>query len=212
MSGDSLPAPPLGSADPVTHVLYLHGFRSGPRSTKAERMRGWLAEHRPQVTWRCPQLPASPAAALDLCLAEIAGWPFDTTAVFGSSLGGYYATTIAERTGCRAVLLNPAIEPARDLAPFVGQPLTAWDGDAPFDFRAPHLDELVAMAAPRILTRPERVLAVVATGDELLDWREMKGRYPGSAVRVVEGSDHGLSDFDDHLPAIASFLGWRKPG
>jgi hypothetical protein len=131
-------------------------------------------------------------------------------AAIGSSLGGFYATVVAERTGCRAVLLNPAIEPARDLAPFVGQPLTAWDGDAPFDFRAEHIDELAAMAPPRTLAHPDRVFAVVATGDELLDWREMRGRYPDSTVRVVEGSDHGLTDFDDHLPAIASFLGWRE--
>jgi predicted esterase YcpF (UPF0227 family) len=204
-------AVPAHGLPPVTHVLYLHGFRSGPRSTKAERMRTWLAEHRPEATWWCPQLPASPQEALDLCLAGTAGWPPATTAVFGSSLGGWYATVLAERLGCRAVLLNPAIEPARDLAPFADRPLTTWDGDEPFDFRAAHLDELRANAAPAALAHPERVLAVVATGDELLDWREMKGRYPGSTVRVVEGSDHGLSDFEDHLPAIAAFCGWT-PG
>lgn len=204
-----LPLPPPGCDRPVTHVLYLHGFRSGPRSTKAERMRAWLAGHRPEVAWWCPQLPPSPSQALALCIDGVTAWPAATMAVFGSSLGGYYATAIAERTGCRAVLLNPAVEPARDLAPFVDQPLTTWDGDQPFDFRAPFLDELRDIAAPRPVSRPERVLAVVATGDELLDWREMSSRYPGSAVRIVEGSDHGLSDFDDHLPAIAAFLGWR---
>lgn len=171
-------------------------------------MRDWLAEHRSDVTWWCPQLPASPRAALALCLAGIDGWPLETMAVFGSSLGGFYATTIAERTGCRAVLLNPAIEPARDLAPFVGQPLTTWDGDAPFEWRASFLDALRDMAAPRPVSRPGRLLAVIAKGDELLDWREMSGRYPGSQLRIVEGSDHGLSDFDAHLPTIAAFCGW----
>lgn len=195
-------------AAPVTHVLYLHGFRSGPRSTKAKRMRTWLVAHRPEVTWWCPQLPASPREALSLCLDGIAGWPVETTAVFGSSLGGYYATAVAERTGCRAVLLNPAVEAARDLAAFVDQPLTSWDGDEPFEWRAAFLDELRAMAAPHPVSRPERVLAVIAQGDELLDWREMSGRYPGSRLRIVEGGDHGLSDFEVHLPEIAAFCGW----
>lgn len=57
------------------------------------------------------------------------------------------------------------------------------------------------------LTHPERLMAVIAKGDELLSWEEMVGRYPGSHIRLLEGGDHALSDFDDHLPAIATFLG-----
>lgn len=192
----------------VTHLAYLHGFRSSPQSTKATRMAEWVAQHRPAATWWCPQLPVSPAAALDLVLERTQAWPRATMAVMGSSLGGYYATIVAERTGCRAVLLNPAIEPARDLESAVGQATTTWHGGEPFDFRAEHVGELAAMAPPRHLTHPERLLAVIAKGDELLSWREMSGRYPGSRLVVVDGSDHALSDFDDHLPEIVRFLGW----
>ena len=49
--------------------------------------------------------------------------------------------------------------------------------------------------------------AVVATGDEVLSWREMRARYAACRLRVVEGSDHALSDFDEHLPAVLAFLG-----
>ncbi len=205
----------MTGALPPTHLLYLHGFRSGPRSFKAERMRAWLAAQRPEVHFWCPQLPPSPREAIALVEAGIAGWPrepsFGGMAVCGSSLGGFYATVIAERHGCPAVVMNPAVEPARDLARHVGEqtafhaPDDPDDPQARFFFRREFIDELRALA-PAPITRPERYFALIAKGDELLDWREMLARYPGAALRLVEGSDHALSDFDDHLPHLLRFL------
>jgi hypothetical protein len=189
----------------VTHLLYLHGFRSSPASFKARRMAQWLAQHRPDVTWWCPQLPPSPADAWRLIEQGIASWPVAEMAVIGSSLGGFYATAVAEATGCPAVLLNPAVDPARDLAPHVG-PQTQFHAPADhFDFRAAYLEELRALTPPAI-TRPDRYAAVIAQGDEVLSWQEMTGRYPGAHIRLLPGSDHALSDFDDHLPFVLEFL------
>ena len=111
---------PARAGAPLTHLLYLHGFRSSPRSTKAKKFGAWVAAHRPDLVWWCPQLAASPAQALSEVLAGVAAWPAERMAVIGSSLGGFYATAVAERRGCRAVLLNPAVDPARDLAAAVG--------------------------------------------------------------------------------------------
>ncbi|MGZ8260004.1 MAG: YqiA/YcfP family alpha/beta fold hydrolase [Caldimonas sp.] len=190
----------------VTHLLYLHGFRSSPQSTKARKVGEWLAAHRPDVLWWCPQLAVSPAAAMREVLAGVAAWPRDRMAVVGSSLGGFYATVVAERLGCRAVVLNPAVDPARDLAGAVG-PTTSWHGGEPLEFRAEHVAELRAMAPPVGLPDPGRYFAVIATGDEVLSWREMSARYEGCHLRIVDGSDHALSDFDAHLPAVLAFLG-----
>ena len=193
------------SAPGPSHLLYLHGFRSSPRSFKAVRLQQWLQQHRPDVHWWCPQLPPSPREALALVMQRLAGWPAGRFAVLGSSLGGWYASCVAEATGCPAVLLNPAVHPARDLRPFVGE-LTAYhDPKERFEFKAAYLDEFSALQPPR-LTRLERYFAVIAKGDELLDWREMSERVQGAHLRLLEGSDHGLSDFDDHLPAILHFL------
>ena len=191
-------------AEPISHLLYLHGFRSSPQSTKARKMAAWVAQHRPHVVWSCPQLPPSPRRAIADVEAVIADWPTDRMGVIGSSLGGYYATAVAERTGCRAVLLNPAVEPARDLAAFIGE-TTAWHSDERFDFEPAFLDELRALRMPA-LTRPERYLAIIAKGDEVLSWREMQARYRDARVKLIEGSDHALSDFDTHLPDIVHFL------
>lgn len=195
-----------------THLLYLHGFRSSPRSAKAQRMRRWLAEHRPDITGWCPQLPPSPAAAMRLVDVGLAGWAAqgvvplaDRLAVVGSSLGGFYAARVAAATGCRAVLINPAVAPARDLARHIGEQ-TAWHGDERFFFEPRFVDELRALTLAAD-PHPARLMAVIATGDEVLDWREMQARHAASTIRLVHGSDHALSDFDDHLPAIAAFLG-----
>ena len=190
-----------------THLLYLHGFRSSPQSAKARLVAAWLSAHRPDVVFHCPQLPPSPAEAVRGVLAHTADWPRQTMAVVGSSLGGYYATAVAEHRGCRAALLNPAVDPARDLAKYIGE-TTAWHGDDRFWFREEYIAELRALACGA-LTRPERYFIIIAKGDEVLDWREMAARYAGCRLELLEGGDHALSDFEMHLPDVAEFLRLR---
>ncbi len=190
---------------PPTHLLYLHGFRSSPQSAKARRMAAWVRANRPDLHWWCPQLPPSPHEAMAMLAATLAGWPAQCMAVIGSSLGGFYATAVAERYSCPAVLLNPAIDPARDLAQYIGEQTAFHDPAERFFFRAEFVDELRALT-PAAITDPQRYLAIIAKGDEVLDWREMSARYPGCRIKLIEGSDHALSDFDDHLPDILHFL------
>lgn len=187
-----------------SHVLYLHGFRSSPKSFKAQRVQGWLAGHRPDVTFWCPQLPPSPREAIALVMGGIAAWPAGS-AVLGSSLGGFYATVVAEATGWPAVVMNPAVDPARDLAAYIGEQTAFHAPEDRFFFRPGFIDELRAQQVPAI-TRPERYFAIIAKGDELLDWREMHARYAGAPGLLLEASDHALSDFDDHLPHLLRFL------
>jgi uncharacterized protein len=189
----------------TTHLLYLHGFRSSPRSFKAQRMAAVVAQRYPGVTWWCPQLPPSPREAMALVAEGIRTWPRERMAVVGSSLGGFYATWVAEETGCRAVLLNPAVHAARDLSRYIGEQ-TAWHDPAEHFYFAPeYVDELRALERGPV-KHPERYFAVIAKGDEVLDWREMTGRYPGVRIKLLEGGDHALSDFDQHLDEIVRFL------
>lgn len=200
------PAPEAPAPARRTHLLYLHGFRSSPRSAKARRMAEWTAAHRPDLVFACPQLPPSPREAMALVDALIRDWPRDTMAVMGSSLGGFYATWVAQRTGARTALLNPAVDPARDLANHIGEQTCWQDPDEHFFFRREFVDELRELDAGA-LAHPERLMAVIAKGDEVLDWREMHARYQGCRIKLLEGSDHGLADFDDHLDELAEFLG-----
>ncbi len=193
----------------LTHLLYLHGFRSSPQSQKARTMAQHMAEQYPGVLWWCPQLPPSPKAAMAMLINGVADWPRDTMAVIGSSLGGFYATHVAAQTGCRAVLLNPAINPARDLAHYIGEQTSWHDAQERFFFQPEFVQELrdLESQAP---AHPDRTLAIIAKGDEVLDWREMHARYLGAQIRLLEGGDHALSDFDAHLPEILAFLGLHQ--
>jgi predicted esterase YcpF (UPF0227 family) len=189
----------------TSHLLYLHGFRSSPQSFKARMVQAWLQQHAPQVTWWCPQLPPSPRAAWDLMQHGVRDWPLHSTAVMGSSLGGFYATAMAEHLDCPAVVLNPAVDPARGLQRHVGAQTAYHDPGVHFEFKPEYIDELRALT-PAALTRPARYAAVIAKGDELLDWREMSHRYEGGHIRLLEGGDHALSDFEQHLPFVLAFL------
>jgi predicted esterase YcpF (UPF0227 family) len=195
----------LMTAPSVTHLLYLHGFRSSPQSTKARQLAARVQVRHPDVTWWCPQLPPSPAAAMAMVTREMDAWPRERMAVIGSSLGGFYATWVAQACDCKAVVLNPAVHPARDLAGLIGEQ-TAWHDPAEkFYFEPRFIDELRALDAGP-LRHPEDFFAVIAKGDEVLDWREMVARYPGAKVKLLEGGDHALSDFDSHLDEVLGFL------
>ncbi len=186
-------------------ILYLHGFRSSPDSKKATQLRDALVARGRGEDFACPQLPASPRAAIALAQRALERVPRDSVRLIGSSLGGYYATFLAERIGCRAVLLNPAIRPYDDLRGYLGtQPV--YFSDATIDMKPEYLDELAALDTPRI-TRPERYFLVAATGDELIDWRTMVAKYAGCRQRVIAGSDHSISDFANYLDEVLAFCG-----
>ncbi|MEO8300127.1 MAG: YqiA/YcfP family alpha/beta fold hydrolase [Burkholderiales bacterium] len=189
----------------TAHLLYLHGFRSSPQSTKAQQTARWMRAHRPEVHWWCPQLPAAPNEVLQMLREGTADWPRETMAVIGSSLGGFFATVLAETTGCRAVVLNPAVNPARDLAQHVGQQPSWHDPSVLIDVR-PEFGAAFHAMTPGPLQHPERYFALIAKGDEVLDWREMTARYAGAHITLLEGGDHALSDFDRHLPEVLRFL------
>ena len=189
----------------TTHLLYLHGFRSSPQSAKARQTAAFVAQHHPAVTFWCPQLPPSPREAMERVAQGIAGWPGAAMAVVGSSLGGFYASWVAQRKGCASVLINPAVHPARDLARYIGEQ-TAWHDPAErFFFRPEFIEELRALdVSGQPAAGPE--LALIAQGDEVLDWREMAARYPQARQVVQAGGDHALSNFADYLPQVAAFL------
>lgn len=140
-------------------------------------------------------------------MRDIADWPKVSMAVMGSSLGGYYATWVAEQTGCKAVVLNPAVHAARDLATQVGEHSSWHDASEKFIFKPEYVDELKALEIPAI-TQPERYYALIAKGDEVLDWREMHAHFlaRGSQGLLLEGGDHAIGDFPAHLDEVLAFL------
>ena len=168
-----------------------------------------MAQRHAQVHWWCPHLPASPRQAMAELMNGISDWPRQSMAVIGSSLGGFYATHVAQNLGCRAVLLNPAVDPARDLANYIGEQTSWHDPQERFFFRPEYVQELRDLNTGP-LSKPENYLAIIAKGDEVLDWQEMANRYIGAHIRLIEGGDHALSDFDHQIDDVFAFLDLRR--
>jgi predicted esterase YcpF (UPF0227 family) len=185
-------------------IVYLHGFNSSPASHKAQVMARYLAARGLAAQYACPALPplASDAiAAIEALMAQHAGAAF---CFAGSSLGGYYATWLAEKHGARAVLLNPAIDPHVGLRAYLGEQKNLHTGE-PYQLTEAHLSEWEKLWVPRVT--PARYLLIVETGDEVLDYRRAVARYAGAEQIVVQGGDHSLQSFERHLPRILEFAG-----
>jgi len=195
---------------PSTLIVYLHGFRSSPRSSKAvmtgEAIKKLSTIDHP-IEWYCPQLVASPKASIDMVMQHIDASKHDRLIVMGSSLGGYYANYLAEKYACKAVVLNPAVRAPRELASHVGM-LTEYDTNQPYDFRPEFISELKNLQVESI-SNPSRYFLIAAKGDTLLDWQEMVEFYKGAVQLVLEGSDHGISEYADHLPHVLRFISHR---
>jgi predicted esterase YcpF (UPF0227 family) len=192
---------------PIPHVIYAHGFRSSPASAKAQMLARWLTAR--QMGFSCPNLDIEPARALETLHASVdQAWAQGhAVRLVGSSLGGFYVSHLMQRhpqrAQLRALVINPAIDPARDLAPYVG-PIQGWHDARPMRFEAAYLEQLHQMTVG--ITDASRYALLAATGDELIDWHDMVARYPGALHHVVQGSDHAMSDFAQHWPAMAKWL------
>jgi len=186
-------------------IVYIHGFNSSPASTKARQLGARLAALGMAERFRCPALPDRPCAAIGLLEREMQGARPEEITLVGSSLGGYYATWLAERHGVRAVLVNPAITPHVGLAAYLGEQRNLYTGET-YTLTQAHLDDLHDLSVQR-LTRMERYLLLVTTGDEVLDYREAVARYAGAGQLVIEGSDHGFAEFDAYIDRVLQFAG-----
>jgi predicted esterase YcpF (UPF0227 family) len=187
-------------------IVYLHGFRSSPASVKATQMRAAVDAlpdaRRPEL--HVPDLQRGPKIAIAQVarLVESARGP---VTIVGSSLGGYYATHLAERFGVRAAMINPAVRPYDDLQPYLGTQTNLYTGEA-FEVTVAHFAELRELRV-RTITRPERYFLLLETGDEVLDYREAVAHYAGAWQYVRGGGDHAFQDYAAQLPAILRFAG-----
>jgi predicted esterase YcpF (UPF0227 family) len=184
-------------------IVYLHGFNSSPASGKARQLGEYMASIGRQADYLCPALPNSPRAAI----AEVEGLlerhqPAAVTLV-GSSLGGFYATHLAEKHGWKAVLVNPAVHANLLLRGALG-PQTNWHSGEKWVLTETHLVELAALDVAAI-TQPERYLLLAQTGDEVLDYRAAVAYYAGARQIIEDDGDHGFVGFERHYPTILDF-------
>ena len=184
-------------------ILYLHGFCSSPESWKARFLRDTLTQRGQGGRFHCPFLSHVPRQAI--CQAEkIINSAQDRLTIVGSSLGGFYATWLAERFDLRAALINPAVMAPLSLEKYIGTQTNLHTREN-FEFTAEDVSQLHALEVTHIT--PERYLLMVETGDEVLDYRLAVDRYAGSRQVVLDGGDHSFTRFPDYVPQLLEFCG-----
>ena len=192
------------SAYSPTSLIYIHGFNSSPRSTKAELLSRYIREQHYPISFQAPQLPSTPSAAIS-CLARVIEAEAEgRVALVGSSLGGYYAAYFAERYGLRAVLINPAIGAYHLLSKYIGENHNPYSGEV-YTLGDQHMIELRALETQRH-RQPSNLLLMVQTGDETLDFRLATRQYHRSPCIIEYGGDHRFRGFVRWLPFICHFL------
>ncbi len=187
-----------------TLLLYLHGFNSSPQSHKAQVMARYMAERGLAAQYQCPALAPFADEAIATVEALVKASAGHAVCFVGSSLGGFYATYLAEKHGAKAVLINPAIDPHVGLRSYLGPQQNLHTGQ-PYQLTQAHLEAWERLVVPRI--SPQRYLLIVETGDEVLDYRKAVERYAGAEQVLIQGGDHSLQSFPEHLPRILRFAG-----
>lgn len=182
-------------------LIYLHGFCSSPASWKARHLADYLTAAGLDDRFACPTLSPAPTEAIAEIEALLVRTGGEVTLV-GSSLGGYYASWLAEKHDLRAVLINPAVQAPGLLSGLLGRHVNFHSGDA-FDFTPAHLEQLRELAAPAVTSA--RYFLLVETGDEVLDYRQAVARYAGCRQIVLDGGDHSFTRFPDFVPQIVEF-------
>lgn len=182
-------------------ILYLHGFCSSPESWKAKILGDAMRARGLSERFFCPALSPVPNEAIAQAEAII-DLHNDELTLVGSSLGGYYATFLAEKHGLRAALVNPAVVAPLSLSAYIGTQKNLHTGET-FEFTAAHIDQLRTLECMTIT--PNRYLLLVETGDEVLDYRNAVRRYAGCRQEIFAGGDHSFTRFPDLLPQLFEF-------
>jgi len=185
-------------------ILYLHGFNSSPQSYKAQAMLRHMQQAKLSSQLCIADIPPRPSDA-EPYLLTLAAELNDRyqLSVVGSSLGGFYATWLAEQFDLRAVLINPAVMPHERLVEYLGENENYQTGET-WTFTQEDIDTLESMV-PTSIAHPEKYRVLLQTGDETLDYQQALQKYAGCPSIVEQGGSHEFSGFERYLDKILSF-------
>jgi predicted esterase YcpF (UPF0227 family) len=153
-----------------------------------------------------PSLPADPSRAIQLLEQALAEIPGHRACLIGSSLGGYYATWLAEKYQLRAVLLNPAVTPYDLLLDYLGENENPYTGER-YSITESYIELLKAYDVPH-LSHPENFLVYLETGDEVLDYRQAETKFSHSKLEITPGGSHEMVNFETVIDDILVYCGY----
>ncbi|WP_194439427.1 esterase YqiA [Vibrio fluminensis] len=186
-------------------LLYVHGFNSSPLSHKANVMKEYCAQYRPDIKVVVPQLPCFPQQAAQLLLDIVKQYQGEyRIGLVGSSLGGYMSTWLNSQFGFKAVVVNPAVKPYELLLDYLGEQENPYTHER-YILESHHIDELIALDVAE-LGNPNDFWLLQQTEDEVLDYRQAVNKFAQSKQTVEQGGDHSFVDFERYPQQIIAFL------
>ncbi len=189
----------------MSALLYIHGFLSSPKSYKANAVKCWLQENRQDIQYHCPLLPPFPEQAAAILQDIVAQHRSDPLYLMGSSMGGYWATWLAEQYNLPAVLINPLVDPGVFRDGYIDVPLKNYYEEQSYIFTAKHLAELLTYNV-EVVARVKNYWVLVQAGDETLDHQLAVNKYSACQQTVEAGGNHSFVDFERWLPELIHFL------
>ena len=180
----------------MSKILYLHGFASCGEGNKSLLLKSYFGADNVIA----PDLPPSPIEAIAL-IEEILG-SVEIDGLIGSSLGGYYATIMAEKYRMKAILLNPSTQPWETLAAYTGWQKRFCDEEV-FEFKPVYLEQLKMLQ-----TAPDkgRYLLLLQSEDEVLDYTKAQSFYNTHKIIVEYGGNHRFENLDEYLSMVEKFI------
>jgi predicted esterase YcpF (UPF0227 family) len=189
----------------MAHLLYIHGFLSSPESVKAVQVAEWLRENRSDIEYHCPFLTPYPEQTRITLETMVQALKPEGLCLMGSSLGGFWATWLAEKYDLKAVLINPAVELSVFKSEYINSELKNYHTQDTYYLTDDHVEHFRQVDTPTV-RRNQNYWLMVQTGDETLDYRLAINKYRRCRQLVEEGGDHSFRDFCRHIPAAIEFL------
>lgn len=190
-------------------LIYIHGFNSSPDSYKANLLKSYAHKINMPDILEVPLLSSDPAVAMEMLIGMVHKYSKQHSSrplcFIGSSLGGYYATWLAEKFDCRVVLINPAVRPYELFEDFLGPNRNIYTGEE-YTLTMEHVEVLRKYEVEHI-TKPDRYLLMLQTGDDILDYKLALEKYAAVPTIVEEGGSHEFRGFDRHLETVLAFCG-----
>jgi len=190
-------------------LIYIHGFNSSPESFKASLLKSYAEKINMPDVLEIPALSFDPVVAINQLIAIVNKYQkhhqMRPLCFIGSSLGGYYATWLAERYDSRVVLINPAVKPYELFEDYLGFNRNIYTGEE-YMLTMDHVEQLKEYEVDSI-SSPDRYLLLLQTGDEVLDYKMALDKYAAVPSIVEEGGGHEFSGFDRHLETVLAFCG-----
>ena len=192
-----------GARTGVTVLLYIHGFNSSERSHKATLLGNTANALSLPDAIISPRLSWQPAQAIKQLEVIIEEKQAEGITLIGSSLGGFYATYLAEKYHLKTILVNPAMQAPVLLQNHLGLQHNPYTNEE-YELTQAHMAELEQL----VVTKPTGDLywLMVQEGDEVLDYQAALDAFPATAKLTHEkNGDHSFTHFERFTKEIFRF-------